>query len=405
MERLTGIVMEKTKNHVVMMTEKGEFKRVRVSGRIPDIGEEIRIPVVHRRFLNLPRASWMAVAAAVLLLLVTSPLLIMINQPHEFAVASVSIDINPSIGLTVSNLNNVMDAHAYNSGGKKVLDRVNPEGVSINKAVAMITGEAVELGFIGRSGDNTVLISVVPLSDANIDKNAFEKTLLASANDVLTGSKISGNIQTLHVPADIGETAKKKGISPGKYAVLIEAVNDGLDLTEEDIKEKSITVAIAGAGGEPDRIIGQARVEEQFGIKEKIYFEIASSGRKDVSIAGGTSSGGQDSEIEAGQPGSDSEPDSERRYIDPIRRDGEPEKPRNTGNTGHKPPVAAVSVPSDQKDETTGGAVYDSEQNDIGTVPDNSPESQDTVDNYMGAENPGNKTGDNEDMYILRPNF
>lgn len=80
MERLTGVVMEITDRRVVVITPKGEFKQVRIHGRTPDIGEEISIPVGHRRFFNKPIATWAAVAAAVIFLVVGGPLLSMVNQ-------------------------------------------------------------------------------------------------------------------------------------------------------------------------------------------------------------------------------------------------------------------------------------------------------------------------------------
>lgn len=98
MEKLTGVVLEKDGTHVVLLTPLGEFKRVRLSGRLPGIGEEVSIPVTHKRFFRMPKAGWIAAAAAVLLLMVGNPLLTMVTQPVKsgIPVAGKEIKKNPA---------------------------------------------------------------------------------------------------------------------------------------------------------------------------------------------------------------------------------------------------------------------------------------------------------------------
>jgi hypothetical protein len=395
MSRLTGIVMDREKRHIVVMTHDGDFQRVRISGRMPEIGEEVRLPAAKRLYPKLPLARWVAVAAAILLCLTTGPVLNMVNQPPEYAVAQVSMDINPSVQFTVSNRNKVMDVFAYNDDGEKVLESVRVKGMKIDKVISVVTEKAIELGFLGKSEDNNILICVVPLNDRPIEKKTMEKTLLASANKTLAESRMNGDVQTLTLPEDIGQTAKAKGMSPGKYAVLIEAVLDGLAVTEEDIKEKSITVAIAGAGGEPDRIINQAKLEERFDFKEKKYIEIASA------IGARPGEGEPDEPLGAGNLVDNTESDQEFKLIDPIRRDGNPEEPVGSGQQENKePPVAVVAVP-EKKPAATGDTVY--EQKPVDFNPVYGPDEEDVSEGYMGTDESGDTTNDN--MQIIKPNF
>jgi len=399
MERVTGVVMEIKRSHVVLMTPKGEFKRVRVTGKLPGIGEEVHIPIARKRFFNLPRASWAAVAAAVILLLTASPLLTVLNQPPEFATAYVSIDIGPSIELTRSNRENVLEAHAYNSEGRQILEKLNLKGMKIDEAVTSITREAVELGYIQNVDGNSVLISVAPLPDSGLEKDAVEKAVLASANNVLADSKIDSEVNTISVPSDIRENARVKGMSTGKYALLIEAVNEGLTVTEEEMKQNSIDEVISQAGGQTEMIIGMAQTEEQFEIKEQRYIALASAKKGNDDTRSGIgdirpSTGNTD-------PGPDTEkPDGKIRYIDPIRR-----------NDTQKPGAAVTTVPGSQgagtqqpgtsqngADTPAAGSVEEP-----ATVNDNVYEN--TRDNYMGPELPWDITGTDEPMYILRPKF
>ncbi|WP_418792246.1 anti-sigma factor domain-containing protein [Phosphitispora sp. TUW77] len=393
MERITGVVMDIQGNHVIMITPKGEFKRVLITGRIPGIGEEINIPVARKRFFNLPRASWAAVAAAVILLLAAGPLLTMMNQPAEFATAYVSIDVGPSIELTRSNLENVLEAQAYNHEGEEVLKNLNLEGMKINEAVTSITKEAVELGYIRNSDGNSILISVVPLLDSGVEKNEIEKLVLASANDVLSDSKINNEITTISVPSDIRENARSRGMSTGKYALLIEAVNEGLIVTEEEMKEKSIDDVISQAGGQAEVIIGMARAEEQFEIKEQKFLALTSiwEENEDTGPVNG------DMNTSAGNTGT--QPDKEStddkiRYIEPIRRNTITTAPISQGpdtqlpetsqnGPGSNPAAGSIEEPTDVNNN-----VYEN-----------------TMNNYMGPELPGDTIDTGEPMYILRPKF
>ena len=392
MDQLTGMVMERTGSQVILMTSLGEFKKIRIAGNMPEIGEEVRIPVVHRRFFNMPRASWLAVAAAVILLILASPLLLTtINQPPEVAMAYISVDINPSVELTMSNRYNIMDAQAINADGEKILAGVDIKGSNVKNAVASIAEEAIELGFIRKNHDNEALLSVSLLPGANIDKDVFEKTLVASANRVLQENKIEVAFQTIHVPSVVRENAKKKGLSSGKYAVLIEAVNAGLSVTEKDMQEKSIVVAISNAGGQPEQIIGQARQEEQFDLKEQKYRAIASQTRPAGSAPG----------VIADKPAGDTvKPGQDNKMIEPIRRDGGPEDRRSgssvnaagdstkTGTDNNQPAVTPPvnTTPTPTPDDTTG--------------------SDDVNNNYMGPEEPSDQPPVNDDqMSRVKPNF
>ncbi len=436
----TGIVMERIGRQVVVMTHQGEFKRIRMNGRIPDIGEEIRVPIKTGMLARVSNTRWLAVAAAVILFIMASPLLTIMTQSPEVAVAYVAIDINPSIELTVSNRDNVLEANAYNLDGTKVLAGLNIKGTNYKKAVTQIGKKAIELGYISKDAGNTFVISLSPIPNAKFDKAAMETTLLASANEVLSESKVKGEFKSIKVPVALRERANKKGISPGKYAVLLEAVNAGLSVTEKDMQEKSIEVAIANAGGEPEQIINQAQEEEQFEDKEKVYIALLNkSSAIAMEQAGGDESAADvsKSEDDNGNPGekvSDDEKQNKDKkpLIETVRKEGDPEGPKdeiseNKGSSGSvvDPPNATASVVEPPKaigsevpDETTSGQKPEPPLNtgnekepDLTGDINNTDDVEDTIDdnteeNYMGNPIDWNKAPENNtDMYILKPNF
>jgi len=352
-EKVTGVVLEKEGRHVVLMTPMGEFKRIRMSGKLPGIGEEISVPVAHKRFFTMPKAGWIAVAAAVLILLVGNPLLTMVTKPPEAAMAYVSIDIKPSVELTVSDRYNVMDAQALNSDGKKVLNGLDLKGAKYTEAVNVIKEKSSQMGYFGKHSDNTVLVSVAFLSSSKVDKASAERTLVASANNVFADSETK--VAAVHVPSDLRESAKKIGISTGKYAVLIQAVNSGLSITEKDMQEKPVIDAITGAGGLPQQIINQAGEEKQFDVEEKKYIALADKKEVEQPEADGDDVPDQAVSIVANEDGSKPSGDNtvpdeinkERKYVEIIRSSGDPEEQRgkDAGDVGVSVAATPVETP------------------------------------------------------------
>lgn len=421
-----GVVMEIRGQYAILMTPEGEFKKVRLKGRRPDIGEEIRIPVERRLSFHVQKAGWLAVAAAIIVLMVASPLLTIINSPPEVAYAYVSIDINPSLELTVSNYYNVMAAQAYNADGQKVLNGLNLKGVAVKNAVALINNKAKQLGYLGKSKDNTIVLSYAFIPDVKTTKSLDGATLMAMANEGIGENKTESKVQTIKVPADIRDAAKKKGISPAKYAVLIEAVNSGLPVTEKDMKENSIKVAIASAGGEPEAIIDKAHKEESFDEKEQRYYAILSeraratdgenkdpeettsasndNGQGTSAANSGNNGGGNSghSGDQTGKPstsvtGSGNNGNASTGGSKPDVKDPDPNS--NSGTPGTNPNGSGTQ---------TGGTAGGSNQGDPVIDPvdgTTDPDDTTTEDNYMGTENSGRSSNDKSNMNVIKPNF
>lgn len=418
----TGIVMERKGQHAVIITPEGEFKRVRLKGKNPDIGQEIRVPIQNGLF-TMPKASWLAVAAAIIIFMIANPLLTMFNQPAEVAVAYVSIDINPSVELTVSNFDNVLAAKAYNSDGEKVLAGLDIVGTKYQKAVSRIGKKAVQLGFLGNNASGTFVISVSPFANAKIDKVAMEKSLLSSANAVLASNSVNADIKTIHIPVAFRERATEKGLSPAKYAVLVEAVTAGLSLTEKDMQEKSIEVAIASAGGEPEQIINQAQDEEKFEDKEQKYFAILGRHNSTISLEqSGQEPENQNNSNAVVSVAEKDKGDSTGKALDEAVRPGKKKPVDETGKTGNQEtsketnnqqnglpqqPAGVVSSGTPLGGSTSPSGTSGNTQPPVGAPVGDEIEQNDdnSEDVYMGPSIDRSSGDSNQDMNRLKPNF
>ena len=82
---------------------------------------------------TFPRAQM--AAAAVLLLVLASVFLPLSQQP--VAAAYVTLDINPSVELTVSSSRKVISVQALNEDGAEVLEGLKLKGAHLEKAIKL----------------------------------------------------------------------------------------------------------------------------------------------------------------------------------------------------------------------------------------------------------------------------
>jgi len=113
------------------------------------------------------------------------------NQPSE-AVSFVSLDINPSIELTLDKNNKVVSVYGANEDGQVLLyGETSIVGTDIESAVNKITSLAIELGYI--SEDN-VVIQTSATADGNTEEllNKINAQINATADSLNVSVKVSG---------------------------------------------------------------------------------------------------------------------------------------------------------------------------------------------------------------------
>ncbi|MZP30951.1 anti-sigma factor domain-containing protein [Heliobacterium undosum] len=299
-----GVVLEIEGDEAIVLTPSGEFRRQRISHPKPEIGDEIPLSSgkknhVHTkgRWSSAPW-HWMttAVAAAVLLMvnltgfggLGSQPLqepatdgeagavLLVTDQapPQGLAVKFVTVDINPSIELALNEENRVIVSRPLNDDGKKLLQAETLDGLDAEEAVSRITNEAIQQGFLSPSRDNAVVIAVAGEDRPVEGKGSLESRLRDSTLRLLPQDTSSTKrVQVVRAPADAREKARQIGLSVGKYAVFLEALDRGLDVQAADLKKASITNVIAAAGGDPLDVLQGAAVEQDLAGKEARHQE------------------------------------------------------------------------------------------------------------------------------------
>lgn len=144
-------------------------------------------------------------------------------------VASVSIEINPSLELGINRLDKVISVEGINEDGKVLADTLDLRFLAYDQAVEEIlqNGQIEEM----LSGDAALTIAVAG------DDTERCRHMLAELED---RTAEQDNAYYCAVTSDEREQAHHMGISCGKYAVYQELQALGSDLAPEEVQDMSM---------------------------------------------------------------------------------------------------------------------------------------------------------------------
>lgn len=178
MKNSTGIVMQLNKKNAFIMTNTGEFLKVKVTNQMPNVGEVYTGEVVK----NMPIYKYAATAASLALVLLFGSAAYAYNTP----VASMVIDINPSIKLEVNRWDRIIKSVPLNSDGEKVLESLSIKNKQLNDGLNLIIDEAKKDNYI-----NNNYIESGKVITLSIEKNKLNKQFnLSKFEDYVKQNKL-----------------------------------------------------------------------------------------------------------------------------------------------------------------------------------------------------------------------
>ncbi|MDF2670344.1 MAG: RsgI [Paenibacillus sp.] len=258
-----GIVMEKSEAHLVVLTPDGDFKQVPRQQRNCEVGEEILFTLRRKRF-KYPILTFIASISAAILVCILA-----FNgiTPHlggiKPIVAYVTLDINPSVELGIDAKRQVLDVRGLNDDGVILIEQLKYRGKSLD-AVTRELLDRVESKGIWSSGKGDIIISSSKAFEAAaIDEFEVGQAIKQSvdehiqANHPSTQSAI--HVASVVAPVEIRQAAETEGVSAGKYALYLNAKNNGSSVTIDEIKTQSIHKIAEDRGG-LDKLIDTNKV-------------------------------------------------------------------------------------------------------------------------------------------------
>ncbi|MBG0964766.1 anti-sigma factor domain-containing protein [Bacillus sp. SRB1LM] len=217
-----GIVMDIKKHSVVVLTPNGEFIRCKRKGDSCMIGEEISFDEQEQKASRFSIPYFLK-PASLLVACFLCALLFFYNQPEEKVFAYVSVDINPSLEVSVTKDLRVIDLQACNDDGRRILKEMKRwENEQLQEVIRTIIKQSQEDKYL--TNDKQVMLTAI----------AKDKSLRPQLEQVMQELKKEYEIKHITVEyqsstMQVRENARKAGIGTGVY------------IKQENEKNKSLT--------------------------------------------------------------------------------------------------------------------------------------------------------------------
>ncbi|PRO40942.1 anti-sigma factor domain-containing protein [Bacillus sp. LLTC93] len=231
-----GIIVEKNKKYVTLLTPDGQFLRTKYEQQDYEIGQEVTFPNESRLerkragFFDLLRlrplnAGILSIAAIIVVIFTMMP-----SFSSQKAYAYMTIDINPSFELKLDHNYQVIGVTPLNKDAKQVLASMKDlEKNDMTKVVQEIIDDCDKKGYVNHS--KSIYISTVY---ENKQDHTY-KTNVKSKINTISGEyqKRDYKLETVEGDLETREKAQKAGISTGTYIRNQEMQ----DKEQEDIKK------------------------------------------------------------------------------------------------------------------------------------------------------------------------
>lgn len=270
-----GMVIKIKRKSCIVVTPDGEFKEVPLpSGGLSGIGPEITL----KKKRKLPYLRHFMVAASMLLVFFLAGRFYSGYAPE--AAAYMTIDINPSIELAVSNDGKVVSGYGLNSDGRKIMSEVKVKGLDLPEAVELIIAQAITDQYLSPAGDNVILATIT------VEDGADTPVDLESVYGAIKGSMDSGGLDAevivKPVKPEVRREAEKNGISTGRFLLLQKSVENSLQVSVSELKtmrlgelekDKKVSLVRLLDDDEDDEKADSGKEEDNKFEKRGIYIE------------------------------------------------------------------------------------------------------------------------------------
>ena len=150
----------------------------------------------------------------------------------------VTVDINPSIELTLNRNDRVIGVRAFNEEGQKFLRNLSIMYQPLDEAVENIVAIASDMNYVSKNDSNAILLSVKSIA---VGKESFhEETLEKEFTSALTAHGITARYKHIDYTAEDEIMAQRYNVSPAKLAFIRDLLQEKYD---REYKNEQIPVA------------------------------------------------------------------------------------------------------------------------------------------------------------------
>jgi hypothetical protein len=161
--------------------------------------------------------------------------------------STVTIDINPSIEITLNDDDEVINISAINAEGELLIDRdINFKGLSLDRTIEIIIAKAIEKGFIVDDTEDNIILIDVSSNQLEI-KERVEQHLEVKITSEM--AKVAKNIQvrrenrqelTEDEEKELEDKSTQYQLSPAKLYLINRIIEEDNTYTIDILKSKSV---------------------------------------------------------------------------------------------------------------------------------------------------------------------
>jgi len=185
---------------------------------------------------NRPLKKWIPVMAFMSVMIFT---FVGVYIQQQVPVATVALDVNPSIELTINKQEKILEARALNEEAEEILSAIEYSKQPLQQVVRNLVGVMLQEGYLSQER-NTVMVSVEGkrLEEAE----GLGELVKEQVRQKLSDEEIEGDIITqAFIPnQDSKDKAEELGISIGKMHMIERIMEQDEEATIEDLEGKPI---------------------------------------------------------------------------------------------------------------------------------------------------------------------
>jgi hypothetical protein len=255
MSRTRAVVLEKKGTQLTVLSSDGAFQKLHYKGTV-EVGEEIQIPAVQK----VPIWRMGASVAAIFLMIFMGVFGWNAFQPRT-AVAMLSMDINPSLQLTLDQKGRVLGLESLNPDAEQLLSGLSLKGEPWEKALSRIVEQSVNLHYLN-SEHPWILVGYSPMkSEQNVSPDEINADVITKQVEESAKEKgVSPQVAVYKLTAEEKVQAQETGLTLGEYALANTAKKAGVQIQPEAIKKTDERI----------RLLEKPEIQEQMKKEPKV---------------------------------------------------------------------------------------------------------------------------------------
>ena len=242
-----GVVMAQKQGNLIFLLEGGEFYKV--SHKYypkAKVGDELNIikrkPSRYKYIIPL-------VASFLLFFFLTS---VFSNPIYGY----VSIDINPSLELSINKRHKVIGVTPLNEQGEETFNSLDLIGKDIDLALSKIVLNFNEQGLFVQQEANLILTIVTTLEKNN---DNFDLVIKESVKKALEENQVKNNSYVIPAKIDQRNQSSENGISTAKHVIQQISTNNGWEINKDVLINKGINETLKEKGINVEEVIKEAQ--------------------------------------------------------------------------------------------------------------------------------------------------